>query len=102
VRILRPRTDLRSSCVRKGVEPRSPEADDPEFDLAWGLFIAEVKSITESNKERQLRLGLGQVLSYHHLLARRGYGVKAVLVAESDPRDDTWSTVCRDLEVLLV
>lgn len=39
---------------------------EPSFDLAWmtteTVFVVEVKSTTAKNEEKQLRLGLGQVL----------------------------------------
>lgn len=51
---------------------RRPTPDEPQYDLAWQegdmLYVAEVKSLTAANEERQLRLGLGQVLRYAHLL----------------------------------
>lgn len=77
-----------------GIEPRSPRPEEPNFDLAWQrdgvVYVAEVKSITPSNEERQLRLGLGQVLRYRNLLAGDGGRVRAVLVAEHPPRDRSW------------
>jgi hypothetical protein len=46
--------------------PRSPAATDPNFDIAWehngAFYVAEVKSTTPENEEKQLRLVLGQVL----------------------------------------
>jgi hypothetical protein len=57
---------------------RTPRPDEPQYDLAWlagdTLYVAEVKSLTAANEERQLRLGLGQVLRYTHLLAGRARG----------------------------
>jgi hypothetical protein len=51
---------------RHGLQPRSPSPSEPEYDLAWEvgttIFVAEVKSITDANEERQLRLRLGQAL----------------------------------------
>jgi hypothetical protein len=89
-----------------GIEPRSLSAGDPEFDLAWerdgATFVAEVKSITESNEEKQLRLGLGQVLRYRHMLEREGTHVVAVLVAEREPTDSTWMPMCERLSVRFV
>jgi hypothetical protein len=89
-----------------GDEPRSPAPDDPDFDLAWVrgrvLFIAEVKSLTRANEEKQLRLGLGQVLRYRHLLASAHQNVVAVLVAEREPADLSWCDVCDGLGVVLV
>ncbi|WP_437313103.1 EVE domain-containing protein [Sorangium sp. So ce385] len=91
---------------KHGIEPRSPSLDEPEYDLAWEMgsttFVAEVKSITDANEERQLRLGLGQVLWYAHLLRARGRTVAPVLVAERMPRDPNWLEMCRVLGVQLV
>ena len=40
------------------------------FDIAWEdegtVFVAEVKSLTTENEEKQLRSGLGQVLGHAH------------------------------------
>lgn len=71
----------------RGFEPRSPGSDDPSFDLAWDegdvVWVAEVKSMTHSNEEKQLRLGLGQVLRNRHLLSGRYEQVRAMLALES-------------------
>jgi hypothetical protein len=97
---------LAEAITVRGMTPRSPQASDPNFDLAWEaggtLFVAEVKSTTEANEERQLRLGLGQVLRYRNLLAERGHTSKAVLVAERPPRDSSWRSLCEELGVVLV
>lgn len=90
-----------------GIEPRSPIAGEPKVDLGWTLndrlWIAEVKSITVSNEETQLRLGLGQVLRYRHELASKmGQKVVAVLVAEREPTDASWLALCESLAVILV
>ena len=87
--------------------PRSPRANEPDFDLGWetrdNAFVAEVKSLTNANEEKQLRLGLGQVLRYRHLLAHMTTKpVRCVLVAERRPSDATWLDVCESLGVLLV
>jgi len=89
-----------------GLEALSPKPGDPQFDIAWMqdevAYVAEVKSLTDANEERQLRLGLGQVLSYVHLLdwpaakARR-----AVLAVERQPRADYWTTLCAEHDVIL-
>lgn len=92
--------------TNQGISPRSPAAGEPSYDLAWEfgdrLAIAEVKSITHDNAERQLRLGLGQVLRYRHLLARPGFTTRAVLVASERPRDDSWMSLCDHLGVVFV
>lgn len=100
--------NLLARAIRQaGLDPLSPGIDDPEFDLAWTsgevVYIAEVKSVHDGNEESQLRLGLGQVLRYRHLLAahwRRQ--VNPVLVLERAPSDATWEVTCRELDVLLI
>jgi hypothetical protein len=91
--------------VEHGIEPRSASSNEPEFDLLWEnsatCFIAEVKSVTDDNEEKQLRLGLGQVLRYRSVLGR-SRGVIGVLVSEREPRDRTWLDTCRQVEILLV
>ena len=89
-----------------GIEPRSSEGDEPEYDLAWQhdgvVYVAEIKSTTPENEEKQLRLGLGQVLRYRHQLGGGAHQVVAVLVPERDPTDDSWSELCQSLGVVLV
>ena len=96
---------LYDHLVRLGMQPFSPTAGEPEYDLAWEsngcLFVAEVKSITDENEDKQLRLGLGQVLWYRHLLARYHSPVVAVLVAEREPANPEWKSLCRELKVRL-
>jgi hypothetical protein len=89
-----------------GIEPRSPRPDEPNFDLAWErdgiVYVAEVKSLGPTNEERQLRLGLGQVLRYRVLLKdQRQTEVRAVLVTEREPRDPSWRALCDSLAVTL-
>lgn len=97
---------LAAMLTAAGLDPRSPRADEPNFDLAWRssemVFVAEVKSITPTNEERQLRLGLGQVLRYRALLHRRYDDVRAVLAVERAPADRSWIDLCQDLGVLLL
>jgi hypothetical protein len=76
---------------------------DPAFDVAWRdqgvLYVAEVKSITDANEEKQLRLALGQVLRYSHQLRTGGDHVVPVIVAEREPSDKTWTSLCEALGV---
>ena len=88
-----------------GAIPRSPRADEPNYDLAWEhegqVFVAEVKSITDRNEEKQLRLGLGQVLRYRQLLSTPDRQAAAVLMVERAPRDPSWLELCDALDVRL-
>ena len=92
---------------RLGFMPSSPSPEDPNYDLAWrtadGWCVAEVKSLSASNEEKQLRLGLGQVLRYRDMLRRRqSLPVRAVLMVEREPTDSTWADLCKVLDVLLL
>jgi hypothetical protein len=89
-----------------GISPRSPALGEPNFDLSFErhgcVYVAEVKSLTRSNEEKQLRLGLGQVLRYAHLL-RHTYGdVRPLLMLEREPSDPSWSQLCATLGVELL
>ncbi|MFY1650325.1 hypothetical protein ACN27J_05435 [Solwaraspora sp. WMMB762] len=75
-------------------------------DLAWQdadgrQYIAEVKSLVGASPEDQLRLGLGQVLEYRHLLALLGRAVTPILLT-SAPVDVVWRDICRDNGVTLL
>lgn len=97
---------LARAVTALGHAPLRNGPNDPAFDLAWVgptcLFVSEVKSISDTNEERQLRLGLGQVLRYRHLMARSGKQVVAVLAAERRPRAKGWEELCKELGVTLV
>lgn len=92
-----------ASC---GIEPRSPAPDEPNYDLAWVhrgiVHVTEVKSLTDSNEEKQLRLGLGQVLRYRQILSMRHSAVNALLLTEHEPHDTSWTALCRELKVALL
>jgi hypothetical protein len=97
---------LAQAIAEHDLEPLSPQRGDPKFDVAWvqeGVaFVAEVKSLTDANEERQLRLGLGQVLSYVHILEwPNAEAVRAVLAVERKPTADYWTTLCAEHEVIL-
>ena len=93
--------DALAEAVRSaGLVPLSPATHDPQFDVAWkiddSVFVVEVKSVTEENEERQLRLGLGQVLSYAFLLNWPEVSeVRAVLAVEGKPQGDYWDELCK-------
>lgn len=93
-------------AAARGYRPTRPGLGQPDYDVAWlvgeVLFVAEVKSLTRANEVRQLRLGLGQVLHYRHLLATSGHPVRAVLAVEREPSDVAWRSLCASLGVQLV
>jgi hypothetical protein len=88
--------------------PRAGPAD-PEFDLlldrAGGppkTVVVEVKSTTATNEEKQLRLALGQVLRYRHLLQSSDPDVRGFIAIENAPRDPSWVDFCASVSVSLV
>ena len=101
----RTQNHLAAQVRRRGLEPLRPRGE-PNFDIAWRngevLFVAEVKSLTPANQEKQLRLGLGQVLRYRNLLESGQDEVVAVLAVEHEPSDARWLSLCADLGVRLV
>jgi hypothetical protein len=102
----RTQNSLADILVRSGRDPRSP-VGQPDFDLAWDedentTVVVEVKSVTAANAERQLRLGLGQVLRYRHQLASAGKVVRAVLALSDAPSDADWLDLCTGHDVGLI
>ncbi len=95
---------LEEALANAGIVALSPRPTEPNFDIGWeanGLrFVAEVKSLTAANEEKQLRLGLGQVLRYAQQLGGDSR-VIPVLVPEREPSDPDWTALCRSLGVLL-
>jgi len=86
--------------------PRSPDGE-PNFDIGWQepdgrVVVVEVKSLTDANAERQLRLGLGQVLRYRNLLESDEAEVAAVLALSAAPHDPRWIELCHELGVGLI
>lgn len=79
-----------------------------DFDLGWfvgddRVVIVEVKSITDANEARQIRLGLGQLLDYVYAIEESGHKTTAVLAVSREPaRAARWSAVCSKAGVLLV
>lgn len=90
---------------KKGLTPLSPKPIEPNFDVAWEkedeTWVAEIKSITKENEEKQLRLGLGQLIRYCHILKTKGT-VHGVLVIEREPSDMTWVNLCLEHGITLV
>jgi hypothetical protein len=85
--------------------PRSPGPGEPSFDLAWQdgatIYVAEVKSLTNTNQEKQLRLALGQVLRYRHLLETKRRPVVAIVAVEFEPAAPSWMALCGALSIVL-
>jgi hypothetical protein len=99
--------NLLAQAVRAaGQEPRRARPDEPQFDLAWELngvtWVAEVKSTTPENEERQLRTALGQVLRYRYLLETHERTVRAMIATETEPSDPSWIDLCGAQQVALV
>lgn len=97
---------LADHLQRANLLPVQPNASTPPFDVAWFqdgvLLLAEVKSVTFANEERQLRLGLGQVLRYTYALRAAGVNpVEPILVTEREPGDLTWLGTCSESNVVL-
>lgn len=69
-----------------------------DIDIGWqtgaGLVIAEVKTTTDKNQSRQLRLGLGQLLDYTNALSAEFAPVHGVLVTEHKP-PERWIDLCQ-------
>lgn len=76
------------------------------FDLAWEddgtVCVAEVTSLSGTNDEKQLRLTLGQVLRYAHLLRAKGRPVRCFIGTESKPADESSLDLCSDLGITLL
>ncbi|HJQ93705.1 MAG TPA: hypothetical protein VJ874_05415 [Candidatus Thermoplasmatota archaeon] len=98
--------ELADAVSAHGLHPRSPQGLEPNYDLAWqtreAIFVVEVKSISDSNEEKQLRLGIGQILRYRQVLAKTGTPVIAVLATEKKPSDPDWLDLCKALDIELV
>lgn len=96
---------LAAFLTRHRIDHYSPSIDDPDYDIAWRTraadFVGEIKSITKGNEERQLRLGLGQLLRYRQKLTAGERQVVAVLVPERQPSDMSWLDLCHSLGVLI-
>jgi hypothetical protein len=90
----------------RGCTPHS-RSGEPNYDLAWEepdgtTIVAEVKSVKAINSERQLRLGLGQVLRYRHLLEAEGRSVRGVLALSGPPHDSRWTDLCAEHDIGLI
>jgi hypothetical protein len=93
--------------LKRGICGWSPRSGEPDFDLAWEhkriVFVCEVESLPpDGTEDRQLRLGIGQVLDYQALMAKRHEGVRAALAVERRPSDGRWAVLCEAHGITLV
>ena len=97
---------LAAAVEAVGLSPRSSAGDEPDFDLAWRdgdtVWVAEVKSTTAMNEERQLRLAIGQVIRYRQKLSGGGADVRAMVAVENAPYDESWIDLCGREGIALV
>jgi hypothetical protein len=96
---------LAAAVGRAGWEPRRPRPEEPQYDLAWetptAVWVAEVKSLTPQNEERQLRMAIGQVFRYQQLLDADDRPVRALVAVERPPTDDRWIDLFASKQVVL-
>jgi hypothetical protein len=95
-----------TAAAAAGLEPWSPSAAGPAFDIAVSsddgrVFVVEVKSATPENLELQLRLGLGQVLRYAYQLRSHAQVVIPAIAIELTP-DQSWVELLTALGVGLL
>lgn len=81
-------------AAQRGFLPLSPTHPRAQFDVGWedadgGLHIVEVKSLNTVNEDRQVRLGLGQILDYG--LIFDGRARLAVALSAAPSRDEHWT-----------
>jgi hypothetical protein len=104
---------LSTWLTKNGYEPDSTRAMDKLIvDIKWRkaniVCVCEVKTLG-AEESNQLRLGLGQVLSYRFETKRienleRKTLVKAVLAIDKKPAKNSklWEDLCQELDVLLI
>lgn len=95
---------LRKYLANHGIEALHCLASGPRFDAGWRVkgrsWIAEVKSLSNTNETQQLRLGLGQLLEYR-ARAQHNKPPRAALILSRAPSDDEWMSICEAVDVLL-
>lgn len=89
-----------------GHVPLLPTGDVPRYDLAFikddgaSLVVIEVKSLSDDHAVHQLRLGLGQVLHYAHVLSADRQVSPALAIPSAPPAE--WQGVCEAAGVQLI
>lgn len=96
---------LADELLERGVEPRSPGSEEPQFDLVFEhagvAYVVEAKT-GDPVVSQQVRIGVGQVLEYCHL-ARGAIAadVRPVLLLEAEP-PDPWQGLSKDLGITIL
>jgi len=94
--------------ARQKIEVHTFARNSPQFDAGWAtgkeIFVAEVKSLTGTGQDQQIRLGIGQVLDYAHQLrsALSGRSIQPVLVLEKKPADNRWGSLAKAVGIKLI
>jgi hypothetical protein len=103
-RHMRLQDQLADSLTARGLKPLSPGPADPAFDLAFQYdgcrYIVEVKSGSPVSPQ-QVRLGVGQILEYAHLIGASDDDVVPVILIESSP-PGSWTELAAKLGIRLV
>lgn len=92
---------------RQGIEACTHASGAPAFDAGWSrgedIFVAEVKSLTGTREDQQIRLGIGQILDYAHQLrsAHPSTVIHPVLVLEKHPSAVRWTALADDVGLRL-
>jgi len=114
---------LAEALCQANLKPWSPKPHQPQFDIAWRdndiegvtvAFIGEVKSLTNENETWQIRLAIGQVVDYVHMLdSLRNEGslppdwdgvqaIRGVVAVERQPtKAEYWTGLCERLGIIL-
>ena len=97
---------IAETLVENGIKPESPGNQSINFDVAWRFgskhYLAEVKSTTVDNFEKQLRLGLGQILRYSSLILEENEAEIAPILVVEKILDESWYATCSNVGVTLV
>jgi hypothetical protein len=91
---------LAKTLLELGLDVSGPTVEQPKFDILWSssskIYVGEVKSLTESNIESQLRTALGQVLRYRSQLSVLGIACEPVVIVDREVDDKSWWKVFDD------
>ncbi|MCX5042438.1 hypothetical protein OG921_04510 [Aldersonia sp. NBC_00410] len=85
------------------IRVHAPLNTAPRFDVGWAngsrVFVGEVKSLSATDQDQQIRLGIGQLLDYQQQLLPQK--VTPVLILERKPRDQRWRDLCHRLRIVV-